>query len=373
MYDPHNFKHVENDSSYKGITVNKGVEYHSPVNPAAAQRFLKTKKKKLSVDDYVKGILAGNITILSQAVTLIESSLPKDQELAREIIIKCLPHSGNSVRIGITGVPGAGKSTFIEAMGIHLINQGSKLAVLAIDPSSERTKGSILGDKTRMEELSSMANAYIRPSPSAGSLGGVARKTRETIILCEAAGYDTIFIETVGVGQSETAVHSMVDFFLLILIGGAGDELQGIKRGIMEMADGIAVNKADGQNTAKAKLARAQYSNALHLFPPSRSGWIPRVETCSSLNSEGVIPVWEMIDDFMAHTKKNGYFQQHRNEQARYWMTESIQENLKSNFYQNPRIKTLLPELEIKVQQDRLSSFEAARQLLDLYFKGLPK
>lgn len=365
--------HIENDPSFKGLKVNKGTEHLPSLNPEAARRFLQNKRKHLSVDQYVDGILAGDITLLSRAVTLVESSLPQHQEMAQEIITQCLPHAGRSVRLGITGVPGAGKSTFIEAMGTHLIEQGKKLAVLAIDPSSERTKGSILGDKTRMEKLSVMEQAYIRPSPSAGSLGGVARKTRETIVLCEAAGFDTIFIETVGVGQSETAVHSMVDFFLLILIAGAGDELQGIKRGIMEMADGIAVNKADGQNTAKAKLARAQYSNALHLFPPSRSGWIPRVETCSSLNSEGVIPVWEMIDDFMTHTKKNGYFQQHRNEQARYWMTESIQENLKSNFYQNPRIKTLLPELEIKVQQDRLSSFEAARQLLDLYFKGLPK
>ncbi len=370
MHDSDGFKHVENDSSYKGITVNKGVEHHSPVNPAAAQRFLKRKKIKLSVDDYVKGILDGNITILSQAVTLIESSLPQDQELAREIIIQCLPHSGHSVRIGITGVPGAGKSTFIEALGIHLISQGSKLAVLAIDPSSERTKGSILGDKTRMEELSSMANAYIRPSPSAGSLGGVARKTRETIILCEAAGYDTIFIETVGVGQSETAVHSMVDFFLLILIGGAGDELQGIKRGIMEMADGIAVNKADGDNIQKAELARSQYRNALHLFPPSISGWVPKVETCSSLESKGVVSVWQMISDYISHTKTNNYFSKKRKEQARYWMYETINESLRNNFYQNSLIQEKIATFEAMVNNDQVSSFEAARILLNTYYNN---
>lgn len=370
MHDPHDFKHVENESSYKGISVKKGVEHHTPINLAAAERFLKNRKKKLSVNDYVEGILKGNITVLSQAVTLIESSLPQDQKLAREIIVKCLPHSGNSVRIGITGVPGAGKSTFIEAMGIHLINQGSKLAVLAIDPSSERTKGSILGDKTRMEELSSMANAYIRPSPSAGSLGGVARKTRETIILCEAAGYDTIFIETVGVGQSETAVHSMVDFFLLILIGGAGDELQGIKRGIMEMADGIAVNKADGENIQKAELARSQYRNALHLFPPSISGWVPKVETCSSLESKGVVSVWQMISDYISHTKTNNYFSKKRKVQAQYWMYETINESLRNNFYQNSLIQEKIATFEAMVNNDQISSFEAARILLNTYYNN---
>lgn len=363
------YKHIENNPAYKGLVVNKGVEHQSPINASAAQRFLKTKRKKLSVDDYVEGILAGNITILSQAITLIESSRPQDQETAREIIIKCLPHSGKSVRLGITGVPGAGKSTFIEALGTHLIGQGSKLAVLAIDPSSNRTKGSILGDKTRMEELSAMKNAYIRPSPSAGSLGGVARKTRESIILCEAAGFDTIFIETVGVGQSETAVHSMVDFFLLILIGGAGDELQGIKRGIMEMADGIAVNKADGENVQKAELARAQYRNALHLFPPSESGWTPKVETCSSLKSNGVTSVWKMIDEYITHTKANNYFNKNRKEQARYWMYETINESLQNNFYQNSLIKEKITTFEEMVNNDQISSFEAARVLLNSYYK----
>ncbi|GAO31555.1 methylmalonyl Co-A mutase-associated GTPase MeaB [Geofilum rubicundum] len=366
-------EHVENNPSFKGLKVNKGTEHLPSLNPEAAQRFLKTKQPVLTVEQFVAGILAGNITILSRAVTLVESSLPKHQELAQQIIMKCLPYAGKSIRLGITGVPGAGKSTFIEALGTHLINEGHRLAVLAIDPSSERTKGSILGDKTRMEELSAMPNAYIRPSPSAGSLGGVARKTRETIILCEAAGFDTIFIETVGVGQSETAVHSMVDFFLLILIAGAGDELQGIKRGIVEMADGIAVNKADGQNVKKAELARTQYRNALHLFPPSKSGWIPRVETCSSLKSSGVTDVWAMIEEFVKQTRSNGFFNDHRKEQAKYWMVESIQEKLKNNFFLNPLIKSKMPELEGKVKNDELSSFEAARMLLDLYFDGLKK
>ncbi len=366
-------KHVENDPSFKGLQVKKGTEHLPSLNPEAAQRFLKSKQPGLTLEQFVDGILAGNITILSRAVTLVESALPKHQELAQQIIMKCLPYAGKSTRVGITGVPGAGKSTFIEALGTHLIGQGHRLAVLAIDPSSERTKGSILGDKTRMEELSAMPNAYIRPSPSAGSLGGVARKTRETIILCEAAGFDTIFIETVGVGQSETAVHSMVDFFLLILIAGAGDELQGIKRGIVEMADGIAVNKADGQNIKKAELARAQYSNALHLFPPSKSGWIPRVETCSSLKSSGVTDVWTMVQEYVTKTRSNGFFEDNRKEQAKYWMFESIQETLKNNFFQNPTIKGKMPELKEKVKNDQLSSFEAARMLLDLYFEGLKK
>jgi len=243
------YHHIENNPEYTGLNVNQGIEPLPPVSEDSVRRFLKNKRKNsLSVQQYVDGILNGDITILSQAVTLVESSRAEHQEIAQEIIVKCLPFSGNSVRIGITGVPGVGKSTFIEAMGKYITAKGSKLAVLAIDPSSERTKGSILGDKTRMEDLSIDPLAYIRPSPSAGSLGGVARKTRETIVLCEAAGYNHIFIETVGVGQSETAVHSMVDFFLLLMLAGAGDELQGIKRGIMEMADLITINKADVNN-----------------------------------------------------------------------------------------------------------------------------
>lgn len=364
-------EHIENDAAYKGLNVNKGVENLPSVNPDAAKRFLGRKRSRLSVDQYVEGILDGNVTILSRAVTMIESSRPEHQEIAQQVIEKCVPYAGNSVRLGITGVPGAGKSTFIEALGMHILRKGGKLAVLAIDPSSERSRGSILGDKTRMEELSAEKNAYIRPSPSAGSLGGVARKTRETIILCEAAGFDTIFIETVGVGQSETAVHSMVDFFLLLMLAGAGDELQGIKRGIMEMADAIAINKADGQNIQKAKMARTEYQNALHLFPPTQSGWTPRVETCSALLDEGVDDVWNMIQEYMDMTSQNGYFKNNRREQAKYWMFESINEQLKNSFYQHPEIKKELKNYEQKVLNAETSSFIAARELMDKYFDKL--
>ncbi|HNX56524.1 MAG TPA: methylmalonyl Co-A mutase-associated GTPase MeaB [Prolixibacteraceae bacterium] len=360
--------HIENDPEFGGLTVNEGIEPLPSVSEDSVKRFLKNKKKKtLSVAQYVDGILNGDITILSQAVTLVESSKPDHQEIAQEIILKCLPFSGNSVRIGITGVPGVGKSTFIEAMGKFITSKGEKLAVLAIDPSSERTKGSILGDKTRMEELSSDPLAYIRPSPSAGSLGGVARKTRETIILCEAAGYKNIFIETVGVGQSETAVHSMVDFFLLLMLAGAGDELQGIKRGIMEMADAITINKADGNNVERAGLARIQYQNALHLFPATESGWKPKVLTCSAYMKTGISEIWETIDEYLSMTRGNNYFQYRRNEQSKFWMYETINEQLRNDFYQNETISEKLAEAENKVLKEELSSFVAARKLLDLY------
>lgn len=362
------YSHIENDPEYSALNVNQGIDPLPPVSEDSVKRFLKNKRKQtLSVQQYVDGILNGNITILSQAVTLIESSKPEHQEIAQEIIVKCLPFAGNSVRIGITGVPGVGKSTFIEAMGKHITAQGKKLAVLAIDPSSERTRGSILGDKTRMEDLSTDRNAYIRPSPSAGSLGGVARKTRETIVLCEAAGFNHIFIETVGVGQSETAVHSMVDFFLLLMLAGAGDELQGIKRGIMEMADAITINKADGNNIEKAGLARVQYMNALHLFPATDSGWKPKVLTCSAYLKTGISEIWDTIDEYLTHVKSNQYFQQRRNEQSKFWMYETINEQLRNNFYQNEQIKYLMEELENKVLKEETSSFLAAKKLLDLY------
>ena len=368
MIGDHSHSHIENDPEYKGLNVNEGIEPLPSVNEDSVKRFLKNKKKRtLSVSQYVEGILNGDITILSQAVTLVESSKPEHQEIAQEIIVKCLPFSGNSVRIGITGVPGVGKSTFIEAMGKHITSKGKKLAVLAIDPSSERTKGSILGDKTRMEDLSIDPLAYIRPSPSAGSLGGVARKTREIIILCEAAGYNHIFIETVGVGQSETAVHSMVDFFLLLMLAGAGDELQGIKRGIMEMADAITINKADGNNIEKAGLARIQYQNALHLFPATESGWIPKVLTCSAYLKTGINEIWDTIDKYLEITKSNNYFQHRRNEQSKFWMYETINEQLRNNFYQNEEIKTIMEETESKVLKAEISSFVAAKKLLDLY------
>ncbi len=362
-------EHPENEEKYKGLAVNSGIEQPEAFSQSSIDRFLKKRKKKLrSVDEYVNGILDGNITILSQAVTLIESSKKEHQDIAQQIILKCLPHSGKSIRIGITGVPGVGKSTFIESMGKYITTQGHKLAVLAIDPSSERTKGSILGDKTRMEELSGDPNAYIRPSPSAGSLGGVARKTRETIILCEAAGFDTIFIETVGVGQSETMVHSMVDFFLLLMLAGAGDELQGIKRGIMEMADAITINKADGDNINRAEMARVQYMNALHLFPPTESGWEPKVLTCSAIKKNGIDDVWKTINEYISKTNNDGFFQHKRNEQSKFWMYETINDQLKSDFYNNPEIKQLISKMEEDVLNERLSSFVAAKELLDTYY-----
>jgi LAO/AO transport system kinase len=365
-------KHIENEACYGGLSVNKGIEQPPAVNPYL-QKTRRAKRKNYSAEEYVEGILKGDITILSQAVTLLESVLPEHHEIAQRVIAKCLPYAGNSVRVGITGVPGAGKSTSIEAFGLHLLKEHHKLAVLAIDPSSERSKGSILGDKTRMEKLSNHPNAFVRPSPSAGSLGGVARKTRETIILCEAAGFDTIFVETVGVGQSETAVHSMVDFFLLIQVPNTGDELQGIKRGIMEMADGIIINKADGSNMEKAALAQAQFKNALHLFPMADSRWTPQVLTYSGFYEIGIKEVMKMIDAYVAFTKKNGFFETRRRKQSKYWMYESINEKLKDSFYQNPEIKNLLGIKELMVLNDQNSSFVAAKELLDLYFSSLKK
>ena len=358
-------EHPENDAAYKGLKVNKGVSMPT-VNPYFKRA---PRQNKYTASEYVDGILKGNITILSQAVTLIESAKHDHQVLAQEIIEKCLPHTSKSIRIGFTGVPGAGKSTSIDTFGMHIVKQGRKLAVLAIDPSSERSKGSILGDKTRMEELSREKNAFIRPSPTAGSLGGVARKTRETIILCEAAGFDTVFVETVGVGQSETAVHSMVDFFLLIQLAGTGDELQGIKRGIMEMADGIVINKADGDNIERARMAAGSFRNALHLFPPTESGWTPKVLTYSGYYAIGIQEIWDMINEYIIFTKSNGFFERKRNEQAKYWMYESINDMLRNTFYNHPDIESQLPLTERKVLNNEVSSFVAARQMIDLFLK----
>ncbi|MGI6573780.1 MAG: methylmalonyl Co-A mutase-associated GTPase MeaB [Fermentimonas sp.] len=365
-------KHLENDPKYVGISVNKGVTQPPSVNPYLKKR---PKGVKRTVDEYVEGILSGDRVILSQAVTLVESSLPSHYEKAQAIIEKCLPHAGNSIRVGITGVPGAGKSISIDTFGMHLLEKGHKLAVLAIDPSSELSKGSILGDKMRMKRLSNEPNAFIRPSPSAGSLGGVARKTRETIVLCEAAGFNYVFVETVGVGQSETAVHSMVDFFLLIQLAGAGDELQGIKRGIMEMADGIVINKADGDNIPKAKMAQRHYSNALHLFPLPESGWRPEVLTYSGYYGLGIAEVWDMVHRYIDFVKQNGYFTRKRKEQSKYWMFETINERLRGSFYNDPETARLLAQLEEEVLQSHKSSFVAAREALDTFFvrQSLPK
>ena len=366
-------EHPENSTSYKGLTVNAGIEQPSSVNPYLKNR-PRRKRPERTASDYVEGILKGDITLLSQAVTLVESTKPAHQTIAQEVIERCLPYSGSSIRVGISGVPGAGKSTSIDAFGLHVLQRtGGKLAVLAIDPSSERSKGSILGDKTRMEKLAVHPDAFIRPSPAAGSLGGVARKTRETIILCEAAGFDKIFVETVGVGQSETAVHSMVDFFLLIQLAGTGDELQGIKRGIMEMADGIVINKADGDNLERAKLAAAQFRNALHLFPAPESGWTPQVLTYSGFYGLGIKEIWDMVYEYIDFVKQNGYFQYRRNEQSKYWMYETINEHLRHSFYQNPVIEPLLAEKEAQVLQGNLTSFAAAKVLLDKYFDTIDK
>ncbi len=368
-FNEHDMWPDDHDGHDSALIVNPGIEQPPVVDSASLQRFLSRSRKNLTLDDYVDGILKGNRTVLSKAITLVESSLPDHTQLAQDIIERCLPHSGKSLRIGITGVPGAGKSTFIEAMGGYLTSKGHKLAVLAIDPSSERSKGSILGDKTRMETLSADPNAFIRPSPSSGSLGGVARKTRESVFLCEAAGFDTIIIETVGVGQSETAVHSMTDFFLLIQISGAGDEVQGIKRGIMEMADLIAVNKADGSNIEKAQLAKAQYQSALQLFPKPVSGWKPQSVVCSAITHTGIDQIWDIVQQYEQLTRDNGYFDQRRHNQARYWMNETIHNSLIRHFYSHPDIETLLPQYEEKVLDDKITSFAAARALLNEYFK----
>ena len=332
-----------------------GIEQPAQVNPFLQKR----KRRELTTDDYVEGILKGDRVILSRAITLAESLNPDHQRMAQEVIERCLPHAGNSLRIGITGVPGVGKSTFIEAFGKHLTGIGKKIAVLAIDPSSERSKGSILGDKTRMELLSTDPNAFIRPSPSGLTLGGVARKTRETIVLCEAAGFDIIIVETVGVGQSETVVKSMVDFFLLLMLAGAGDELQGIKRGIMEMADALVINKADGDNIHAAEVARTRYQSALHLFPLNENGWVVPVATCSSIEHTSIDKVWQIMCDFEQHTKANGFFEKNRNEQNVKIFYDWIDFTIKNNFFNNPDVQTKIDELLPKVLDGRITPYQA--------------
>ncbi|MFT4576119.1 MAG: LAO/AO transport system kinase [Polaribacter sp.] len=344
----------------------EGVSQPETTSESSAQKIKMSRSKQPSIDVFVSQILKGDITFLSRAITLVESTNTKHQEKATEILDRCLPYANNSVRIGITGVPGVGKSTFIESFGKHLTGQGKKIAVLAIDPSSSVNKGSILGDKTRMEELVTDANAFIRPSPSGASLGGVAQKTRESIILCEAAGFDTIIIETVGVGQSETAVHSMVDFFLLLKIAGAGDELQGIKRGIIEMADAIVINKADGDNIKKAKIAKNEFNRALHLYPPKESTWQPKVLTCSSLQHTGIAEIDGLINKYLLLTKENSFFNKRRNEQNTYWLKATIEQQLKDTFYNN---KTVQKQLEIelkKLEKGNTTPFNAAKRLLNL-------
>lgn len=344
----------------------EGVSRPDTVNPRLAGRIRKTKRKTPSVDELFTGIRKNNQAVLSRAITLIESHAARHQDQARELLEKCLPFANKSIRLGITGVPGVGKSTFIENFGRLLIRRGKKVAVLAVDPSSSISRGSILGDKTRMEELVKERDAFIRPSPSGETLGGVARKTRETIILCEAAGFDVILIETVGVGQSETAVHSMSDFFLLLKLAGAGDELQGMKRGIMEMADCIVINKADGDNLKPARMARNEFNRALHLFPEKESGWTAKALLSSSVTGEGIPEIWETILRYFQRVKTNNYFEHKRKEQNKFWLMQTIEDNLKKRFFENPRVKKEMKNQLIALDQNQTTPFEAARLLLSL-------
>jgi LAO/AO transport system kinase len=353
-------------SKFSALHHKEGVSQSEITNHSSISKIQLKRKTKPTTQELISQIIDGNITALSRAITLVESSNPKHLEQANTIIKGCLEHANNSVRIGITGVPGVGKSTFIEAFGMHLTSLNKKVAVLAVDPSSSLSKGSILGDKTRMEDLVKNENAFIRPSPSGSSLGGVARKTRETIILCEAAGFDTIMIETVGVGQSETAVHSMVDFFLLLKLAGAGDELQGIKRGIIEMADAIAINKADGENLKAAKLAKVEFNRALHLYPQKDSEWQPKVMLCSALKKEGIEDLWDMIQSYVVQTKSNHYFEHNRKEQSKFWLLQTIEDRLKTDFFNQPKIKEALKNQLQLIEDGKTTPFVAAEHLLSL-------
>jgi len=349
------------------LRVNPGVSDPESVSSDAAERLKMARQKSVDVQKVIDGIHAGERTRLSQAITMVESSLPADTEKAQKIISSCLPKSGKSIRIGITGVPGVGKSTFIEIFGKQLTSTGHRVAVLAVDPSSQRSKGSILGDKTRMEELSNDPSAFIRPSSSLGTLGGVARSTRESVILCEAAGFDVIIIETVGVGQSEVAVNGMVDFFLLLMLPGAGDELQGIKRGIMEMADAIVINKSDGNNVEKAKLARAEYENALHLFPPKENKWIPPVMMVSSTEKKGIREVWDTILNYRNDMQLNDHFNINRKKQSLKVMEEAIEDTLRDSFFGKPDIREQIKIFQDRILRDEISPYQAAADLVSRY------
>lgn len=327
-------------------------------------------KNSFNINEFTDGILASKLSYVSKAITLVESTKQEHQEQAQQIISNIIKHSGKSFRLGITGVPGVGKSTFIESFGLEIINRGHKLAVLAIDPSSQLSKGSILGDKTRMEQLSINPQAFIRPSPSSGTLGGVTRKTKESIIICEAAGFNYIIVETVGVGQSETAVHQLTDFFLLLMLAGAGDELQGIKRGIMEMADGIVITKADGANLEKAKSARAEYARALHLFPPTESNWIPEVLTVSSTENIGITDVYTMLEKYRRHNTSNGYFNVKRAKQTKDWLHQTIHDTLMERFYSNASINDEILKIEQQLSQNLVNPYQVAQDLLKRFDLG---
>ncbi|MEZ4809188.1 MAG: methylmalonyl Co-A mutase-associated GTPase MeaB [Allomuricauda sp.] len=328
-------------------------------------RIKQLRKRDIPAETLLTGIFNGDKALLAKAITLLESTNPKHFEKANIVIEKCLARSNKSIRLGITGVPGVGKSSFIEVLGKMLTSKGKKVAVLAVDPTSTLSKGSILGDKTRMENLAKDPNAFIRPSPSGTSLGGVARKTRESIILCEAAGYDVILVETVGVGQSETAVHSMVDFFLLLKLSGAGDELQGIKRGIMEMADAIAINKADGTNLEKAKLAVSEFSRALHLYPPKENGWMPKVMLCSASENTGIQEVWDTVEEYTAQNRKNGHFDKNRQTQNKNWFLQTVDDHIKQFFHQRESYKKAEAKMLKAIEENKISPFHAAKILLD--------
>ena len=322
------------------------------------------RRRRLNVDEYVDGVLAGDRQVLGQAITLVESNARAHMEMSQEVLRRIIPHSGKSIRIGITGVPGAGKSTFIETVGLHLCEQGHRVAVLAVDPSSKVTRGSILGDKTRMEQLSRDLRAFIRPSPSAGTLGGVTRKSRETILVCEAAGFDVILVETVGVGQSETTVRSMVDFFLLLMIAGAGDELQGIKKGIMELADALLVNKADGDNKPRAMTAKLEYNRALHYLTPATDGWQTRAYACSSLTGEGIPEIWDLVENFRKKTMESGVLEKRRRAQTLDWVYSMVEEHLRSSFFRHAGVDRIRAEIEHEVVWGRMPPTVAVQRLI---------
>ncbi|WP_233569882.1 methylmalonyl Co-A mutase-associated GTPase MeaB [Falsibacillus albus] len=330
-------------------------------------KFKKVKANDMKIDEIVGGVIQGDRSLLARAITLIESNAPHHFERAQEMLNNLLPHAGKSIRIGITGVPGAGKSTFIEAFGQMLCEKGHRVAVLAVDPSSTMTGGSILGDKTRMENLVKHPNAFVRPSPSGGTLGGVHRKTRETIALCEAAGYDVILIETVGVGQSEVIVRGMVDFFMLLVLTGAGDELQGMKKGIMELADAIVVNKADGDNLSRALKTKSEYNQILHFLQPATKGWETEAYTCSSLQGDGIEDMWNVIGKFVTETTKSGGFQTRRKTQAREWLNSSIADQLHQHFLQNQAVKDILPQIMEDVMEEKRTVSSAVELLFAKY------
>lgn len=360
---------LKKPKSKSALEEKKGIKAPEVFNDKSIAQIKSFRKEKISTETLISGILKGDTATLSRAITLIESNNTLHAKQANELIDACIKIKTDSIRIGITGVPGVGKSTFIESFGKLLTTKGKKVAVLAVDPTSSVSKGSILGDKTRMEALVKNANAFIRPSPSGSSLGGVARKTRETIILCEAAGYDIILIETVGVGQSETAVHGMVDFFLLLKLAGAGDELQGIKRGIIELADSIVINKADGANKQAAKIAKIEFTRALHLYPPKHNGWTPKVLQCSAIENQGIDEIWESIKEYIETT--GDFFLEKRKQQNKYWLIQTIEDRLKADFYQNKEVQQEFELLLEKVINTKISPFVAAEQLLLIHRKEL--